>query len=74
MLLTQSPASPVILWFPIVLLTVHVLWQLGTGRTRMRRGTPVYRKDNPRLFWASVSFEIGGICLCLIGLWRHVYR
>lgn len=56
----------------VAFLATHVLWQLATGRTWTKSGTPVYRKDNPGFYWGSVGFQIGGICL-IVFVW-YVYN
>ena len=53
------------MWLFIAVLTASVLWEIGTGKTWMRMGSIVYRKDDPATFWSSVWLDIVAILVLL---------
>ena len=53
------------MWLFIAILTLNLVWEISTGRVRMKSGRTIYREDEPSNFWSSVWFETGIILLCL---------
>jgi hypothetical protein len=80
MLLTQyyyvSPIIPLII---VGYFVANLIWELRTGTTfiGLYGGRKVYRKDNPRLFWAAVASKLPVVTLLLIVFFRsvlHLFR
>jgi hypothetical protein len=57
-----------------VLVSLHLLHCLITGRSPMRGGTPVYRDEQPGMYWGNIVLEIVFIGVIFFGAWRDWHR